>query len=292
MREQKNVSQGKILRWLYGTVMGRTCLKVLADRRLSVLCGKYLDSPFSTWLIPHFIQKNEIDMSEYQEEVYHCFNDCFSRRIIPDKRPVDVNPMHVIAPCDGLLSVYPIHRDTVIPAKQSRYTIQRLLRNQELAQKYEDGVCLVFRLCVNHYHRYAYIEGGKKGRNHFIPGKLHTVRPIALDTIPVYTENAREYTVIHTQNLGDVVQMEVGAMLVGKIQNYHGIKRVKRGEEKGRFLYGGSTIIVLLEKDKVKVENQFLIRTARGVETPVKLGQRIGDVMKVCPGKDIQKKQK
>ena len=43
---------------------------------------------------------------------------------------------------------------------------------------------------------------------------------MALDQLPVYTENSREYTVIKTDTFGPVVQMEVGAMLVGRIVNY------------------------------------------------------------------------
>ena len=113
------------------------------------------------------------------------------------------------APCDGLLSAYPITDSLVIPVKGSRYSIRDLVRDEELAKKYEDGTCLVFRLCVHHYHRYAYPDNGRKTKNTFIPGVLHTVRPVALRELPVFTENAREYTVIRSENFGDVLQMEV-----------------------------------------------------------------------------------
>ena len=43
------------------------------------------------------------------------------------------------------------------------------------------------------------------------------------------------------------------AMLVGRICNYHGSRQVRRGEEKGRFEYGGSTIILLIEKGNDQV---------------------------------------
>ena len=88
------------------------------------------------------------------------------------------------SPCDGLLSIYQIHDQTVLPVKQSRYTIPGLLQDQELADRFTDGFCLVFRLCVNHYHRYSYFDSGTKGENIRIPGILHTVRPVALAQIP------------------------------------------------------------------------------------------------------------
>ena len=145
-----------------------------------------------------------------------------------------------------------------------------------MAQKYENGTCLVFRLCVHHYHRYAYPDNGRKTKNTFIPGVLHTVRPVALRELPVFTENAREYTVIRSENFGDVLQMEVGAMLVGKIDNYHQEADVRRGQEKGRFLYGGSTIILLLEPGTVAVTEKFFKATRAGEETEVKMGEAIG----------------
>ena len=163
----------------------------------------------------------------------------------------------------------------VIPVKQSRFSLKELLGGDAVYREYEGGVCLVFRLCVNHYHRYCYVDHGLKGENRFIEGKLHTVRPIALKTLPVFTENCREYTVIDTENFRRVVQMEVGAMLVGRILNYHKSQRVRRGQEKGRFLYGGSTVIVLLEKDAVKLPQSIFRATQAGLEVPVKLGERI-----------------
>ena len=155
------------------------------------------------------------------------------------------------------------------------------LVNPELAERYRGGTCLVFRLCVNHYHRYIYIDNGTKGGNFFIKGRLHTVRPIALETVPVFKENCREWTVLHTENFGDVTQVEVGAMLVGKIKNHHDDGEIIRGEEKGMFLYGGSTIVMLFEEGRANVDLRFFEATDKGEETEVRLGERIGLKMSV-----------
>jgi len=109
---------------------------------------------------------------------------------------------------------------------------------------------------------------------------LHTVRPIALENGPVFTENCREFTVMKTRHFGKAVQMEVGAMLVGKIRNNHGKHRFKRGEEKGCFLYGGSTIILLLKKDAAIINSSIEKASASGFETRVRMGQRIGTRVK------------
>jgi phosphatidylserine decarboxylase len=110
----------------------------------------------------------------------------------------------------------------------------------------------------------------------FIPGKLHTVRPVALQKYPVFTENCREYTILNTDHFGKIAQIEVGAMLVGKICNHHGVSAIKKGQEKGYFMYGGSTIILLLEKDAVQMDPEILAANRSGMEVPVRFGQKIG----------------
>ncbi len=264
------------LRLLYNTIPGRFVLRIMTRRGISALCGRFLDSPVSKCLIPGFIRKNGICMDEYEECEYSCFNEFFYRQIKKDARPVSDEAGDLIAPCDGLLSAYHITGDTVIPVKQSMYTIPELLGGDPAADAYTDGICLVFRLCVDNYHRYCYLDDGTKGENIFIPGELHTVRPVALAALPVFVRNCREYTVMETANFGRVTQIEVGAMLVGKIVNHMGAGSFHRGEEKGRFEYGGSTIVLLLEKDRVKLPKRLFDNTRRGIETKVKMGRTIG----------------
>ena len=264
------------LNFLYKTIPGRFFLKPLASRPLSKLSGAFLDSPLSAFLIKSFAKKNNINLDDYEIDGIKTFNQFFRRKIKEGKRPFDMEPTHLCAPCDGLLSVWNITEDTVLPVKQSQYTVSSLLRDKELAAEYKDGLCLVFRLCVDNYHRYSYADSGKKGPNIFIPGVLHTVRPIALESRPVFVENCREYTTIESPVFGKLVQMEVGAMLVGRIVNLEGEGNAERGKEKGFFEYGGSTIILLVKKDMVKLYQDILDKSQAGIESPVKMGQTIG----------------
>ncbi|MBO4759681.1 MAG: phosphatidylserine decarboxylase [Spirochaetaceae bacterium] len=264
------------LSFLYNTLLGRVLLKLLSARAVSKICGKFLDSRCSAFLIKGFVRKNNINTDDYQTDGIKSFNEFFRRRIKEGRRTFDFEPSHLCAPCDGLLSVWKIEKDTVIPAKQSEYTVTSLLKDEALAKEYEDGLCLVFRLCVDNYHRYCYADSGKKGCNIFIPGVLHTVRPVALRARPVFSENCREYTTIESPVFGRLVQMEVGAMLVGRIVNLEGEGTAERGKEKGFFEYGGSTIILLLKRDAVQIQAQILQNSALGIETPVKMGEVIG----------------
>ena len=273
------VKESRALSFLYHTIPGRVVLKLAASRPVSRLARRCMDSRASRALIPGFIRKNGIDMSEYQHEDYACFNDFFCRRVRPELRPICLDPDALVAPCDGLLTAWPIHGGTVLPIKQSRYTISELLGGDPAATRFDGGVCLVFRLCVNHYHRYCYPDDGVKGKNVFIPGQLHTVRPIALSALPVFIRNCREYTLMETEHFGTIAQIEVGAMLVGRIDNHHGAGPIVRGQEKGMFRYGGSTIVVLIGPGRASIDPAILSASARGIETPVVMGQPIGQAV-------------
>ena len=271
---------GAALRFLYGHAAGRALLKVLTARPVSQAAGRFMDSPLSGPLIRPFIRKTGIRMADYLSLPYSCFNDFFCRPIRKELRPMPAEGGQFPAPCDGYLSAYRITEDLVLPVKQSRYTVSELLGNDPAAERGRDGICLVFRLCVQHYHRYSYIDEGKIVSRRFIPGALHTVRPIALEALPVFTRNCREYTVMDTKNFGRLAQIEVGAMLVGRIENYKGAgASFRRGEEKGRFLYGGSTVVLLLQKDRVQPDETLFENTAQGLETPVQLGEVLGQAL-------------
>lgn len=268
---------GAALRFLYERKAGRSLLKLAACRPISMMAGRFMDSPLSKPLIKPFARKNSIDMSDYLPVSYDCFNAFFCRPIRKNLRPIPEEADGFMAPCDGLLSAYRITDGLVLPIKQSRYTIADLLGNDPAAAYFRDGVCLVFRLCVQHYHRYAFADDGVILRKRFLPGELHTVRPVALSAMPVFTRNCREYTVMDTEHFGCLAQIEVGAMLVGRVENYKGADAsFRRGEEKGRFLYGGSTVVLLIQKDRVQLDAELFENTDNGLETPVKLGEVLG----------------
>lgn len=277
MRVLKTAEQpGVLLRFLYQNPVGRGVLRLLTHPALSKVAGRFLDSKGSKVLIRPYIRHYQMDLSPYERADYPSFNAFFTRKIRPECRPFVREDDALASPCDGKLSVYPVSAGTVFPVKGSSYTVGQLLRDEELAAQFYGGYCFVFRLTVDDYHRYCYFDSGQKGDNIAIPGRLHTVRPIALERNQVFCENSREYTVIESDHFGRAVQMEVGALMVGRICNYHQAKRVRRGEEKGRFEFGGSTVILLLQEERVRPAQALLDATANGWETEVRCGEQIG----------------
>jgi len=281
LRSGKTVKQGssqdKLLRLLYANAAGRLVLKPLTAPAVSKAAGAFLSTRFSCALIRPFIKANHIDMTQYEPVKYKSYNDFFTRKIKAKLRPMDMEAKHFISPCDSKLTVYPVTKDGHFTIKHTPYTVESLLQNKKLAKEYEGGYAFVFRLTVDDYHRYCYVCDGIKEDNVVIPGALHTVNPLANDYFPIYKENSREYSILHTREFNDIVMMEVGALLVGKIVNHHRKFKVFRGQEKGYFEFGGSTVVLLVKKDTVKVDADILENSAEGIETVVKFGEKIGN---------------
>lgn len=271
-----NEGQEKVLQVLYGTSVGRQTLKVLTNPVISKLGGRVLDSKISTPLISPFIEKNHIAMEQYEEEEYDSYNQFFSRRIKEGEREFSKEENFLCAPCDSKLTVERITKEGTFAVKNTIYTMDSLLRSEGLAKRYYGGTLLIFRLTVDDYHHYCYVDGGKKTRNYHIPGVFHTVNPVANDEYPIYTENTREFSILQSKNFGNILMMEVGALMVGKIVNHHEEKEVVRGMEKGFFEFGGSTVILAFQPGHVVMDEDIVQNTADGFETVVKMGEVIG----------------
>ena len=268
--------QDTLLHFLYATTPGRMLLKPLVYPWFSNLAGMFLNTKFSCRLIRPFIQSAQIDMSDFEKTAYSCYNDFFTRKIRPGARTVSGNEQTLISPCDCYATAYEITDQKTFHIKQAKYTVASLLRSRKLASRFQGGYAVILRLTVSDYHRYSYAVTGKKSKNYRIPGIFHTVNPMAGEYFPIYKENTREYSLIHTAHFGDVIQMEVGALMVGKIVNHKEACQVRRGEEKGYFEFGGSTIILLLQKDAATLRPDLLKNTAAGYETQLRLGDAIG----------------
>lgn len=270
--------QGGVIRFLYGTPPGRFLLKPLIRPGFSRFMGRLLSCRISRWIVPGFIRRNHISMEDYPEQQYTSFNDFFTRSILPEKRPVDLDPAHLVAPCDSKLTVIPLTEDAGFSIKGVSYTAQSLLRSEELARQFSGGYLLLFRLTVDDYHHYIYPVDGDEGAAVVIPGVFHTVNPYAAGQRAIYRENTRSYTCTQAA-CGTVLQMEVGALMVGKIRNHRCSGPVQRGQEKGLFEFGGSTVVLMLEHDRLLPDADLTKNSDTGEETIVKMGEKIGTLI-------------
>lgn len=263
------------LSYCYCRHLGLPARRIMTNPILTAVVGAYMDTPLSTRRIEHFIRANRLDMSDYKKQDYRCFNDFFTRQVKGGARPVNMDPDTLISPCDGYMSAYRISADSEFAIKRSWYNVDDLVGGAQIAADYMNGICLVLRLGVENYHRYCYIDDGFKSRNRHIKGRYHPVQPIVVRKRPVFMQNTREYCVLYTENFGPVVQIEVGACLVGKIENYREAGVTRRGEEKGLFRFGGSTIVLLFKDGVLDLPQEVFDDTLRGIERPVRFGSAI-----------------
>jgi phosphatidylserine decarboxylase len=265
------------LHFLYETTLGRLLLGAIFARRwYSGLNGALNKSRRSARKIQPLVNRFGIDMSDYPEQSYTSYDSFVTRKIDATKRPIANDENALIAVADSKLLAYAVTTDGRIPVKQSSYTITELLRDPELAAAYNEGVCLVFRLGTEDYHRYCFADDGEVIRTNSINGVLHSVQPISSKRYKAFSENHREYAVIETANFGTVVAVEVGAILVGKIHNY-AVTSCRRGQEKGYFSLGGSAILYLLKPGTVEIDSDIMEYSHRQIETKVRLGEKVGE---------------
>jgi len=279
---KENVAGGGILNFMYSNSIAKTFLPEIASRKFfSKLYGLGCDSKFSKKYIQTFVAKFNINMDEYEKSIYDysSFNDFFYRKLSKYSRNICKDEKSFISPCDGkLLAIEKIDETSSFTVKGFKYTLNELFQNEDLSKNYSNGTCLIFRLCPTDYHRFHFVDSGTCSKSTFIKGKYYSVNPVALENISkVLSENKREYSILKSDNFDDVIYIEVGATFVGSIiQTYSSSSKINRGDEKGYFKFGGSTVIVMLKKNVLKLDDDICYQSNLGIETAVYMGEKIG----------------
>ena len=271
-KEERTLQYSGSVIFLYTSIIGRVILKLINNRFVSKVVGRYMNSKISTKRINKTIKENNIDMSLFEKKEYTSFNDFFTRK--KKNLNFDTNKNHFVSPADAKVLAIKLNKNSSFDIKRSNYDLKTIIK-EDLTDKYKDGYALIFRLEVSDYHRYHFIDDGTLDEYKYIKGRLNTVQPIAYNK-KIFHTNSREYTILHTKNFGDVVEVDVGALLVGKITNNKEIKKFKKGDEKGYFEFGGSTIILFIQDKKITIDNDILLNSTLGKETIVSCGEKIG----------------
>lgn len=276
------------LHWLYNSKSGNLLSDFICRRPLSALYGLIQDTPMSQRKVDRFIRDFSINMEEYLPgesaspggPAYQSFNDFFIRRFQPGKRSFPIEDKLMGAPAEArYLGYQSISPQQTFPLKGESLSAQAVLRRSDLAEKFRGGPMLIARLCPVDYHRYHYPDAGRVESLYRIPGRLHSVNPLALkykqDT---FATNERVVSLLETKNFGTLAYIEVGAICVGKMVQTHNISTdFSRGQEKGYFLFGGSTVVVMGEKGKWKISDDIIANSEKKIETYIKLGDVVAE---------------
>ena len=282
--ERETVMGERALRWIYGTATGKLALHLLVKRAaVSKVMGWMKDRPSSARCLPQFVQEYGIDMTEAERAVeeYASFNDFFTRTLKPGARPVCGDGL-VALPADGRHSGWQDAAEMRGAfVKGQSFDLPALLGSAELARKYAHGTVVLSRLCPVDYHRFHFAVSGTPEAAVHIPGPLASVSPYCLRRrISWLWTNKRQLTVIHSDAVGDVLSLAVGATGVGAItQTYTPGQHVDKAQEQGYFAFGGSTVMTFFEPGRIQLAEDIAEHSAACVETYAHMGDVLGSVL-------------
>jgi len=271
----------KVLHILYNNRIGTIFRRhVLIKPTLNKLVGKFADMRMSKFLIKPFIEKYNIAIDEARYtniSDYTSLNDFFTRKLQPNTRPIDKDGESIISPVDGLLyAIESIGSHTELFVKGKKFNIARFFQNKKQATQFYGGTLIVIYLAPSDYHRFHFPCDCIPAEPKLINGMYESVQSIAYEAgIQPLTENERQVSILKTTDCGSIALVSVGALCVGRItQTYKSGQSYAKGDEAGYFSFGGSTIVLFFEKDKINLKPSFKNHSYNeGI--PIKMGQKI-----------------
>lgn len=283
--EREKVYGHKMVEWLYQSNSGKAFSHLICHPAISRLYGALQDTKWSKVKIPSFIKDYNIMMDDFlpenqdPDDPYSNFNQFFIRKFKQGKRPYIEGPEEMAAFSEGRYFGFITTQNIAVPAKEVLIDPKDLLRNSTWERTFIDGPLLIARLCPVDYHRFHFPDDGIVIDDYRVEGALHSVSPIALkERKDILITNERHVTILDTKNFGKLAYIEIGAICVGKIVQSRPLEKghsFKRGEEKGYFLFGGSTVLIIGEKNKWRPSQDILDHTQDGLETYLQRGTAV-----------------
>ena len=251
---------------------------------MTKLCPWLFESKiYGSLLISEFIHTYKIDPTKYERlpHEYQTLQDYFQRRLkLKYFKPSSPNQPNVLtSPTECRLLVFPRIQDaTTFWIKGENFNISTLLKSSSKAPYYTECSIVICRLAVEDYHRFHFPTDGKYTKTRYIRGSYLPVKPVVVrHGVDVFVKNRRTVTYLQTRPFGDIAIVCVGAACVGSVNiTSKSNQRVKKGDEYGTFAFGGSTVILLIPKGRVRFDRDILTKSQQSIETFVSVGDRIG----------------
>jgi len=279
-KKTEKVPGEAFLKFLYHNPFGKLPLELLVKRKfLSRYYGRLMDRESSRKKIESFVKANDINMAESEKDIheFRSFNDFFSRRLQPGSRLIGQG---LVSPADGKVIAFDkVSQWDTFFVKGSEFSLQTFIRDDGLCERFADGTMIIVRLAPADYHRFHFPASGETSGTTNFEGAYYSVSPYAVkDNFGIFCQNKREYSLLETEDFGAIFISEIAATMVGTIvQSYKPGTRVEKGQEKGYFAFGGSSVLLLLEQGRVKVHGDIIENTKQGYESRVLMGESIGD---------------
>lgn len=279
--EEELVYGRKFLEWTYHSPFAKIPLHLMVKKPFfSKFYGWRMNQPKTAATIPDFIKHYKLKVSDFLDSPseYKNFNEFFYRRLKTETRPIATSK--VVFPADGRHLGFPdISQIKNFFVKGQSFNLKAFLDDDTLYRKFATGSMVLSRLCPTDYHRYHFPVSGLVKDTRLINGPLFSVSPIALKKQLSYLwQNKRAITIIETETLGSVAVVEIGATCVGSIhQTYNPHSSITKGDEKGYFSFGGSSVMTIFEADKIQLSQDLLENSAKQVELYALMGDTLAN---------------
>lgn len=277
------------LRFAYENPGGRFFVWLLARRKFfSWYYGWKMNKKVSALQILPFISEYDIDVDEFAKSPFDfkTFNEFFYRALKPAARPIAPGERVAVLPADGRhLAFANVDTADGFYVKGAKFSLaalfgeDRLSEEQRvLAREFAGGAMLISRLCPVDYHRYHFPVDGMPGEARLINGWLYSVSPVALRrSLRLLVQNKRMVTLVDSPMFGKVAMLEIGATNVGSIrQTYIPGRAVAKGAEKGLFAFGGSCVVTVFQRGRIKFDDDLLASSQCCREVYARMGDRLG----------------
>jgi len=266
--------------FLYRNILGKSLRFLVSKAWVARIYARYQSSQFSLRKIEPFVRKHNIVMTDFQKSVheYTSFNEFFCREFKSGARNIDQRNDAIVSPVDGKVLAFPdISQDIEFFVKNTKFSLERFLRDTSLAVEYVCGSMMIFRLAPYDYHWFHIPVDGIISEPKVINGIYESVNPIVYKSgIQPLLENKRDIITIQTEQYGQVLMVPVGAMFVGRIKHeYQAGALHKKGDRLGCFEFGGSSVVVLFQKGTVVLNHDIVERSQQGIETSVTMGMAV-----------------
>lgn len=229
-------------------------------------------------LIRLYLSLFDINLDDARESnpyAYASWNAFFTRALNEDARPIDSDKDSIVSPVDGTISQLGyLEQGSILQAKGHYYSVEALVGNAELGEKFHNGAFITVYLSPRDYHRIHMPCDGKLQRMLHVPGRLFSVAPHTVNNIEgIFARNERVNSLFGAQQ-GPMFLSLVGAINVGAIETcwaglvtppagkaltdtaYGGEDaiRMNKGQEMGRFNLGSTIILIFPENTAQWIE--------------------------------------
>lgn len=242
--------------------------------------GKYLPAQnkiksglFARVEIKNHMEKYGVDLSCCAPDdtaAYENFSDYLSRSFKEGERPIDADPNALICPCDGYLTAHFINNLCTIAVSGHMYSVEKLLDHDAAAKEFAEGLALIFRIDDADPHRFIQIDDGMISDFQTLSAEKNQEDSLFF--------GPRSYTLMNLRHFHTVAQIEACGNPKGVEQfapeGEHPV--FVKGQDKGRFLCSTAGIILLFKKGMVFPDDEFMANTRMGLETRVRMGEKIG----------------